>query len=135
VIDKVFFMRVLCVILAYNLKTKNMKKLLLSAIVSLFASVTFASTINEDPTVVLFKTNKELSQLLNTSYSENILEKEELVKVSFTVNELHQVVVLQVNSNNSEIQSYVKQALNYKKLSSNELTVGKDYVFEVRFKN
>jgi hypothetical protein len=128
-------MRVLCVILAYNLKTKNMKKLLLSAIVSLFASVTFASTINEDPTVVLFKTNKELSQLLNTSYSENILEKEELVKVSFTVNELHQVVVLQVNSNNSEIQSYVKQALNYKKLSSNELTVGKDYVFEVRFKN
>jgi hypothetical protein len=128
-------MRVLCVILAYNLKTKNMKKLLLSAIVSLFASATFASTINEDPTVVLFKTNKELSQLLNTSYSESILEKEELVKVSFTVNELHQLVVLQVNSNNSEIQSYVKQALNYKKLSSNELTVGKDYVFEVRFKN
>jgi hypothetical protein len=112
-----------------------MKKLLLSAIVSLFASVTFASTTNEDPTVVLFKTNKELSQLLNKPYSESILEKEELVKVSFTVNELHQLVVLQVNSNNSEIQSYVKQALNYKKLSSNELTVGKDYVFEVRFKN
>jgi hypothetical protein len=128
-------MWVLCVILAYNLKTKNMKKLLLSAIVSLFASATFASTINEDPTVVLFKTNKELSQLLNTSYSESILEKEELVRVAFTVNDLHQVVVLQVNSNNSEIQAYVKQALNYKKLSSNELTVGKDYVFEVRFKN
>jgi hypothetical protein len=112
-----------------------MKKLFLSAIVSLFASATFASTINEDPTVVLSKTTKELSQLLNTSYSENVLEKEELVKVSFTVNELHQLVVLQVNSNNSEIQSYVKQVLNYKKLSSNELIVGKDYVFEVRFKN
>jgi hypothetical protein len=112
-----------------------MKKLFLSAIVSLFASAAFASTINEDPTVVLFKTNKELSQLLNTTYSENILEKEELVKVSFTVNELHQLVVLQVNSNNSEIQSYIKQSLNYKKLSSNELTVGKNYVFEVRFKN
>ncbi|HEU4788631.1 MAG TPA: hypothetical protein VFS71_03005 [Flavobacterium sp.] len=112
-----------------------MKKLFLSVIVSLFASVTFASTINEDPTVVLSKTTKELSQLLNTSYSENVLEKEELVKVSFTVNELHQLVVLQVNSNNSEIQSHVKEALNYKKLSSNELIIGKDYVFEVRFKN
>jgi hypothetical protein len=111
-----------------------MKKVLLSAIVSLFASATFASTINEDPTVALSKTNKELSQLLNKSYSEEILEKEELVKVIFTVNELQQVVVLQVNSNNSDIQSYVKQALNYKKLSSNELSVGKDYVFEVRFK-
>lgn len=111
-----------------------MKKLFLSAIVSLFASSVFASTINEDPTVVLSKTTKELSQLLNKSYSEDVLEKEELVKVTFTVNELHQLVVLQVNSNNAEIQSYVKQALNYKKLSSNELSVGKDYTFEVRFK-
>jgi hypothetical protein len=112
-----------------------MKKLILSAIVSLFASATFASTTNEDPTVVLSKTTKELSQLLNTSYAEGILEKEELVRVAFTVNDLHQVVVLQVNSKNSEIQTYVKQVLNYKVLSSNELTVGKDYVFEVRFKN
>jgi hypothetical protein len=92
-----------------------MKKLFLSVIVSLFVSSSFASSINEDPTVVLLKTNKELSQLLNTAYSENVLEKEELVKVSFTVNELRQLVVLQVNSNNPEIQSHVKQALNYKK--------------------
>jgi hypothetical protein len=120
--------------LTCNLKTKNMKNLFLSAIVSLFVSSAFASSINEDPKVVLSKTTKELSQLLNTSYAGG-LEREELVKVSFTVNELHQVVVLQVNSNNSEIQSYVKQVLNYKKLSSNELVIGKDYVFEVRFKN
>jgi hypothetical protein len=131
----VFFIKEMDVILAYNLKQKTMKKLILSAIVSLFASVTFASTTNEDPTLVLSKTTKELSQLLNIPYKESILEKEELVRVSFTVNELHQVVVLQVNSKNSEIQTYVKQALNYKLLSSNELTVGKDYVFEVRFKN
>ncbi|WP_268845899.1 hypothetical protein [Flavobacterium aestivum] len=112
-----------------------MKKLFLSAIVTLFASSVFATTINEEPTLVLSKTTKELSHLLNKSYSEDILEKEELVKVTFTVNELQQLVVLQVNSNSSEVQSYVKDALNYKKLSSNELTIGKDYVFEVRFKN
>ena len=112
-----------------------MKKLFLSAIISLFVSSAFASAINEDPTVVKSKTTKELTQLLNRSYSENLIEKEELVKVLFTVNELHQVVVLQVNSNNLDIQSYVKQALNYKKLTSNELIIGKDYVFEIRFKN
>jgi hypothetical protein len=112
-----------------------MKKLFLSAIVSLFVSSAFASNISDDPTVVLSKTTKELSQLLNKSYTEDVLEKEELVKVTFTVNELRQLVVLQVNSSNPEIQYYVKQALNYKKLSSNELIIGKDYVFEVRFKN
>ncbi|OOG77970.1 hypothetical protein [Flavobacterium sp. A45] len=111
-----------------------MKKLILSAIVSLFVSTAFASTSDDDPKVVS-KTTKELSLLLNKSFSGDILEKEELVKVTFVVNKLNQVVVLQVNSNNSQIQDYVKQVLNYKKLSSNELVVGKDYVFEVRFKN
>jgi hypothetical protein len=111
-----------------------MKKLILSAIVSLFVSTAFASNSNEDPTEVS-KTTKELSLLLNKSFSADILEKEELVKVTFVVNKLNQVVVLQVNSNNSQIQDYVKQVLNYKKLSSNELVVGKDYAFEIRFKN
>lgn len=112
-----------------------MKKLFLSAIVSLFVSSVFASNISDDPIVVLSRTTKELTQILNKSYTEEVLEKEELVKVSFTVNELHQLVVLQVNSKNSEIQTYVKQALNYKNLSSNELTIGKDYIFEIKFKN
>lgn len=112
-----------------------MKKLMLSAIVSLFASSVFASTISEDPIVVLARTTKELSQLLNKSYTEEVLEKEELVKVTFTINELHQIVVLHVNSENLGIQDYVVHALNYKKLPSNELIVGKDYFFEIRFKN
>ncbi|HKO77087.1 MAG TPA: hypothetical protein VJU52_07720 [Flavobacterium sp.] len=112
-----------------------MKKLFLSAIVSLFVSSAFAGTISDDPIAVLSSTTKELSQLLNRSYTEDVLEKEELVKVTFTVNELHQLVVLQVNSNNSDIQTYVKQTLNYKKLPSNELTIGKDYIFEIKFKN
>lgn len=111
-----------------------MKKLFLSAIVSLFVSSVFASTINEDPIVGPSKTTKELSQLLNSSFTEDILEKEESVRVTFTVNELRQLVVLQVNSDNSDIQYYVKQTLNYKKLSSNELIVGKNYAFEVKFK-
>lgn len=111
-----------------------MKKLFLSAIVSLFVSSVFASPINEEPAVRASKTTKELSELLNSSFTEDILEKDELVKVTFTLNELGQLVVLQVNSNNADIQYYVKHVLNYKKLSSNELIAGKNYAFEVRFK-
>lgn len=111
-----------------------MKNLFLSLIVTLFVSTTFATTKNEDPTVVLVKTSKDLTQLLNSIRTEGVVEKEELVKVMFTINELHQLVVLQVDSDNSNVKSYVINALNYKKLPSNELIVGKDYVFEVRFK-
>ena len=112
-----------------------MKKLFLSVIVSLFVSSVFASTINEDPTVAVSKTAKELTQLLNESFSENVLENGESIRVIFTVNKLHELVVLQVNSSNPDVQYYVKQALNYKKLSSDELIVGKEYAFKIRFQN
>lgn len=112
-----------------------MKKLFLSVVVSLFVSSVFASTINEDPKVTESKTAKELTQLLNESFTENSLENESLIKVIFTVNELHQLVVLQVNSDNENIEYLVKQALNYKKLPSNELIVGKEYAFKIKFQN
>ena len=112
-----------------------MKKLFLSVIVSLFVCSAFASTNNEDPTVAVSKTAKELTQLLNDSFNGNVLENEELIKVIFTVNELHELVVLQVNSDDSNIQYYVKNALNYKKVSSDELIVGKEYAFKIKFQN
>jgi hypothetical protein len=111
-----------------------MKNLFLSVIVTFFVTSSFASAINEDPKVVLAKTTKELTQLLNSTYSEGFLENNERVKVVFTVNELHQLVVLQVNSENSDIQYFVTKSLNYKKLVSNELKVGVNYLVEVDFK-
>jgi len=114
-----------------------MKTLLLSTIAILFASSAFASTIFDEPTPipVLSNTTKELSHLLNKSRTEEVLEKEELANITFTINNLHQIVVLQVNSDNYDVQDFVKHALNYKKLSSNELIVGKYYVFEATFKD
>jgi hypothetical protein len=111
-----------------------MKNLFLTLIVTLFVSNGIASAKNEEPKVVLVKTSKELTHLLNSVYSDGFLESDQKVKVFFTVNELHQMVVLQVNSENPEIQSYITKALNYKALSSNELKVGQDYVFDVNFK-
>jgi hypothetical protein len=111
-----------------------MKNLFLSVIVALFVSTAFAFSNKEEPKVVLVKTSKELTQLLNSTYSEGFLEKNEKVKVLFTVNELHQLVVLQVNTKNSDIQYFVAKSLNYKKLVSNELKVGVNYLVEVDFK-
>ncbi|CAN1559810.1 hypothetical protein MCETHM1_02583 [Flavobacteriaceae bacterium] len=111
-----------------------MKNLFLSVIVTLFVTSSFATAINEEPKVVLVKTTKELTQLLNSTYSEGFLEKNEKVKVLFTVNEMNQLVVLQVNTKNSDIQYFVTKALNYKKVVSNELKFGVNYLVEVDFK-
>lgn len=111
-----------------------MKNLFLTLIITLFVGNTIVFAKNEEPKIVLVKTSKELTHLLNSFHSDGFLESDEKVKVLFTINELHQVVVLQVNSKNSDIQAYVKGALNYKSLPSNELKVGQEYVVVVNFK-
>ena len=121
------------VILTYNLKTKNMKNLLTLVIV-LLINTTFAFAKNEEPKRVLVETSKELSHLLNSIHIDGFLEKEETVKVLFYVNDLHQIVVLKVGSQNSDIRTYIMHSLNYRKLSTSELTVGEKYFFDVEFK-
>jgi hypothetical protein len=45
----------------------------------------------------------------------------------------NEIVVLQTNTTNSELSNYIKVSLNYKKLSSFELGLDKEYVFDVNF--
>src|SRR6187431_1195863 len=110
-----------------------MKKLFLSVTFILFASSIFATTLIDDPIPVLPKTSKELSQFLNSTQSDKVLENEEVANILFTVNDLNQIVVLQVQSNNPDVQDFVKKALNYKKLPSDDLIVGNKYIFEAKF--
>lgn len=111
-----------------------MKNLFLTLVVALFVTAASAFPSSEEPKPVLVETSKELSLLLNSVYTEGFLEKEEFGKVLFVVNDLNQIVVLKVQSNNEEIQSYVAKALNYKTLSSKELKIGENYFFVVKFK-
>jgi len=111
-----------------------MKNLFLSVIVAFFVSSSFATTINEEPKVVLVKTTKELSHLLNSRIIEGFLEQNQRVKVLFTVNELHQIVVLRVNSNNLDLHYFVTSSLNYKILKSMELKVGENYSVDLDFR-
>lgn len=109
-------------------------KNLLTLVVVLLINTTFAFARNEEPKRVLAETSKELSHLLNSIHTEGFLEKEETVKVLFYVNDLRQIVVLKVGSENADICTYIMHSLNYRKLVSSELTVGEKYFFDVEFK-
>ena len=111
-----------------------MKKLFLTLVVALFVNATFAFSPSEEPKPVLTETSKELSRLLNSVSSEEFLEKEELGKVFFVINDKNEVVVLKVEADNPDVKRYITQALNYKKLSSYQLNVGEKYFFDVEFK-
>ncbi len=112
-----------------------MKKLFLSAIVTLFMSTAFATVKGISPLDDTYaQTSRELSKLLNAFNSVEELNEEVLVKVLITINESHEIVVLQTNSKNAQVTSYIKNVLNYKKLPSDQLVTGKDYSFTVKFK-
>lgn len=117
-----------------------MKKLMLSIVLALFMSTTFATSKVVDPIVSFPKTAKELSKLLGpTQFDEELksgeaLKEELLVKVRITLNKKREIVVLQVDSVNEVMESYIKYKLNYKKIASDELKYGVEYFFDVKFK-
>ncbi|MCG9793240.1 hypothetical protein [Flavobacterium algicola] len=112
-----------------------MKKLVLSLVVALFANVALVSAKDMYPKKSYVKVNQELSSLLNPSYAVGLLEESEVVKVKILVTEAGDIVVLQADTKNEALDYYIKESLNYKKFSTNELTPGAHYEFMVNFKS
>lgn len=110
-----------------------MKKLFLSVIVTLFMGAAFANPKYPNPTEKFNETHKELSKLLNSFPTLEMQEEELLVRVKITLNEKHEIVVLNTSTANNDLNYYIKNTLNYQKIDSDELTVGKSFVFVVRF--
>jgi hypothetical protein len=110
-----------------------MKKLILSVIVSLFMSVAFASSKEFDPIRKLSQTSKDLSQLLNSDFAFEELNKEISVKVFIVFNKKNEILVLNTDTENVELNTYIKDRLNYKKIASSELSINKEYSFVVKF--
>lgn len=112
-----------------------MKNLFLSLlVVVLTVNTAFAASNEEGPKPVMVETSRELSFFLNSGSVDEILEREELSRVLFVVNDLNQIVVLQVHSESPIIQDYIKKTLNYKQLKAKQLNVGENYFFFVKFK-
>ena len=110
-----------------------MKKLILSAVALLFMTAAFATEKSTDNLEDYNKTYKEISRILNNYPTLSGLEGDVLVKVRIAINEHHEIVVLSTNTKNEEINYYIKNSLNYKKLNADDLEVGKGLVFLVKF--
>jgi hypothetical protein len=110
-----------------------MKKLFLSVVVTLFMNVAFAAGGSPNSETNYIETFRELSKLLNSYPNFGNLNEEVVVKVRIAVNENHEIVVMSTNTNNSDLNYYIKNTLNYQKLLADELEVGKGLVFLVKF--
>ena len=101
--------------------------LTLAALVLLGSSTAFAAlnAANSETST----TTSEMTKLLkNPSF---IVDHEMEANVLFTVNDENEIVVLSVETESSEVESYVKDRLNNKELKS-DLECGKQYVLPVR---
>jgi len=106
---------------------RTFKTLLLgSALV--FSSVFYvnATELPTEPTSIAIEVGKLLK---NPQFS---IDQEQQVSVRITFNQDNEMVVLFVDSNNEMIKSYIKNRLNYKKLSEDILVQDKTYIVPVR---
>lgn len=110
-----------------------MKKLFLSVIVTLFMSTAFAADKSPNTAKNFDETYKELTKMLNTYPSFGGLDEDVVVKVRIAINENHEIVVMSTNTTNENLNYYIKNTLNYKKLLAEDLEAGKGLVFLVKF--
>ena len=75
--------------------------------------------------------SKEISKLLDEQLE--YFKSEFKAQVTFTVNKSHEIVVIDVDSDNEKFVNYIKSRLNYKKLKA-EATSGKMYFLPVSVK-
>ncbi|QTE23193.1 hypothetical protein [Polaribacter cellanae] len=114
---------------------KNFKSII--AIIAISLSTVFSATANNvDP-----KTNKETKTLRTEMFGfigKNIsveIKKTTTAEVLFIINNKDEVVVLSVNSKNPELNSFLKNKLNYKKIVTKNVIKGKIYKMPLKVKS
>lgn len=111
-----------------------MKKisLVFVAAMLLFTGSIFANNSNEiDPTKTI---TSQISKLLHhNDLSES--EINEVAQVRFTLNKKGEIVILSVDTENYNLESFVKGRLNYQKLEVNNIEEGKLFTVSVRIES
>ncbi len=105
-------------------------KALLLVVVLTFNSVLFASTTSEDLKADTAVITNEIAKLLQNPRF--LVEKEIVAYVTLTLNKNNEMVVLSVDSENTQIESFIKSRLNYNELPSAVNAVDKIFVVPVR---
>ncbi len=103
-------------------------KMLLLAVAITFSSVLSASTAPKNAQTIAIQSDvaKRLEK------PKFILEKDVLTNVMLTVNKNNELVVLSVDSDNQIIVDFIKNRLNYSKVSVTIYDKGKNYIVPVR---
>ena len=111
-----------------------MKKLVMLLVAALLMNVVSVSAKELKPKKTYASTTLEITDLLSPTPTVGILEEDVMVRVKVMISADQEIVVIGTNTSNEELSSYIKEKLNLKKLSSNELEQGVTYEFEVNFK-
>lgn len=75
--------------------------------------------------------SEQISEILRDNYfSDN--EIDATAQVRFTVNNQREIVVLSVDTDNVQLEAFVKHRLNYKKVQADDLEEGKLFTVAVR---
>jgi hypothetical protein len=74
----------------------------------------------------------EIVDLIGSSYMGEMTESEYSAEVLFTVNSKKELIILSVDSENEEMESYLKRKLNYKKVDHRPSQPGEIYLLPVK---
>ncbi len=106
-------------------------KIILLAVAFTFSGVLTASTDPEPTKEALTETiSIEIGKLLKNP--KFLIEEDMLAKVKVVINEDNELVVLSVQSDDEDLENYIKGRLNYKELSVKLRTGQKAFLVPVR---
>lgn len=95
-----------------------------------FSTVLFAGTTpkTEESSIL----TKEIAELLKNAKFE--IEQDFEAVVTFTFNKYDEIVVLSVETENTQFKDFIKDRLNYNKVSASLANENKHYIVPVRLK-
>ncbi len=107
---------------------KNLKILVIAF--TLFALNVSAAVL--EPVKPTTKLRAEIVELIGPNCPYEYNENECTAEVLFTVNTNSEIIVLSVNSPNTEAEAYIKSKLNYKKVNHRTIKEGELYLLPIK---
>lgn len=108
----------------------NLKSII--AIIAIYFTTSFSTFATENK---LSKANKELrAEIVSILGDEVVMEIKKTTKaeISFIVNKQNEIVIVSVDCNSNEFNSFVKSKLNYKKINVTGIKKGEIYIVPVK---
>ena len=97
---------------------------------ALFALILGTASANTNPETTTAR--NEIKTLIQKSNLASTLENDVTVNVTFMVNAKNEIIIMSTDQEN--LDSSIKSALNYKKLKSSDMKVNETYTLPVKLK-